>query len=1199
MSGPDRTLLERDGVPLDADGRMLTPEQAAAVLQRDGPLMVAANAGSGKTTILVERFVRHVVDDGLDPGSILAITFTRRAAGELRRRVRARFMALGCVEHARAMEGAWISTIDGFCARVLRAHAALAGIDPEAVVLDESELRLAREEAWEAALAELLGAPPPALPHGEAELLVSAYTYDGLHELVDALHDELRSAGMTAPALPVPAAPDLAAPAAVLRGAAGRLEPALGTRPPRALCTAREAVARCRALLAAGPPAAPLGEDDLDAIACGGPAGVPELAGPEAQAYRAAHARLQAACRDARARPVLAALNHLLGAYGRAFAQAKRRRSGLDYADLTVGARDLLRSRPEIAAAYRERLQRVMVDEFQDTNALQLDLLDALGQEYEFAVGDRLQSIYAFRHADVGGFDRRWREREAQGGAHELAANFRSRPEILALINAAFGGAHAAFQPLAPGLEPAPAGEPPVEVLLTDADAWGALAEDDPRRLALEAGMPAAAPRVLAEARLVARRVARLIAEEGRAAREIVVLLRAGTNMPVYERAFELAAVPAVATQGRDWWTRREVQDLLNHLRLLVNPRDEEALLGALAAPFAGLRSDALAILAGERRRRDTGLWEIVGACAAGDREGLLAGLGDEEAGRLRRYHALVLEERRAAAWAGPAELLERAQRESGADLAALAGPGGLRRLANVRKLIRLADAFEARHGRDLRAFADHAAAELEAHEPTPDAPIDLGADEAVRIMTVHAAKGLEFPVVILADLGRPGQTASPTVLIGADDVGLRLRGIDGDSVPAFAYERLLGARRAAEEAEERRVMHVAMTRAKELLVLSGTFEPSKPWDPPKAGAPALSWMGPGLFGAAEPGAVGAILEVQRGPWRAQARVIIDAPAEAPAEAPQATSAPAPPPSAAPAPEPVPAEAAAAAPAVRAPRTLSYTSLAAYRRCPYAWYLRRSLRLPDRDDRDLAAVLPRGTGTAALERGSVTHAVLERADLRDGARPPDGASVRAVAASLGIALDDAAVREQVELAAAFLCGPLRARAARASDVRREAAFALPLDPGDLGGPLLDGVIDLLVLGETGGRALVVDYKTDRVGPDDDLEARVARDYAIQRAVYALAALRAGATAVDVVHLYLERPQKPVTATYAATDAPRLQAELAAAAAPLIAGEFPPTPEPHAALCATCPGRGGLCPHPDEATARPAPGAAADPQPSLF
>ncbi len=153
--GPDRALLEdASGHPIGPNGRPLTAEQADVVLHRDGPLMVAANAGSGKTTVLVERFVRHVVDDEIDPRAILAITFTRRAAGQLRERIRARLLQIGCAAEAQAMEAAWISTIDGFCLRVLSSHAVVAGLDPALTVLDPAELRPLREQAWEEAVGD-------------------------------------------------------------------------------------------------------------------------------------------------------------------------------------------------------------------------------------------------------------------------------------------------------------------------------------------------------------------------------------------------------------------------------------------------------------------------------------------------------------------------------------------------------------------------------------------------------------------------------------------------------------------------------------------------------------------------------------------------------------------------------------------------------------------------------------------------------------------------------------------------------------------------------------------------------------------------------------------------------------------------------------------------------------------------------------
>ena len=1096
--GPNRALLEDPGGhPIGAGGKRLTAEQARVVLERDGPLMVAANAGSGKTTVLVERFVRHVIDDDLDPRSILAITFTRRAAGQLRERIRARFMQLGCTEHARAMEGAWISTIDGFCLRVLRSHAVVAGLDPELAVLDPGELRPLRERAWEDTLAAILGrpgTPPPAAVLG----VLDRFGYAPLRTLISDLYDELRSAGQTRPSLPVPDRPTL---------------------------------------------------DDAEFL------------------------------------PALVALDELLLAFGDAFTAAKRERRGLDYADLAIATRDLLRTHPEIARGYAERLQRVLVDEFQDTNRLQVDLLDALGQEQRFLVGDRLQSIYGFRHADIAGFEREWLTYEAGGRARSLATNFRSHPAILELINTAFGPYQEGFAQLEPGLEAGDGDAPPVEVLLTDADAWRAVPAEDPLVAALADGMPAGTPvQVQAEARLVAQR-ARELLDAGSKAGDIVILLRAGTHMAAYERALELASVPAVATQGRGWWSRREVQDLLNHLRVLVNPLDELALLGALASPFARLGTDDLARIALERRRRpDATLWDVVTALAGGDRDGLLGRVEDPVRERLAAYVALVRRERRDGAWSGPAEILERAVAETGYDIHAVQGPGGLRRMANVRKLIGMADAFAARSGPDLRAFADHAAAELDAGASTPDAPLEVGADQAVRLMTIHGAKGLEFPVVILADLGRDGGGSTPAVIVDGDRVGLRLPRTDGEEADvAFEYAELDSERMAAEAREERRVMHVAVTRAERLLVLSGTFRSSKGWGAAGYKRPALAWMGPGLFGedGAFPPSAGLL-----GPEDAQATVVVNEPGgvlhlTTPADAAMSTADSRPP-------EPPVDQPAAAQESFGPPppATLSYSSLAAHARCGYQWYLRRVLQLPEVAAVDLQPL--GGFSDAARRRGSIAHSVLELADLSADAPALDADAVRAGAAAIEERLDDADIDDQLALAAAFLDGPWRARAAAARTVQREVAFAFPLQSGAPDGPLLNGVIDLLAHEQDGGM-LVVDHKTDRIADDTDLETLVARDYAIQRAVYALAALRAGAVRVEVAHVYLQTGGA-ASAVYTPADAEALEALVQAASGALLAGEFPVAAVPHAGLCATCPGRGGLCSVPAELTDRPYPAA---------
>src|SRR5215218_6078676 len=165
--------------------RPLTVEQERAVARRDGSLTVRAGAGTGKTTVLVERFVRAVAEDAVAVESILAITFTEKAAAEMRTRVRARFLELGRRADARAAEAAWISTIHGFCSRVLRAHALSAGIDPDFRVLDELESERVAADAFDGALEAFMGSDTERLE------MVAAYTADGLSDMVRTAYSRL------------------------------------------------------------------------------------------------------------------------------------------------------------------------------------------------------------------------------------------------------------------------------------------------------------------------------------------------------------------------------------------------------------------------------------------------------------------------------------------------------------------------------------------------------------------------------------------------------------------------------------------------------------------------------------------------------------------------------------------------------------------------------------------------------------------------------------------------------------------------------------------------------------------------------------------------------------------------------------------------------------------------------------------------
>jgi ATP-dependent helicase/nuclease subunit A len=797
-----------------------TTEQEQATARRRGPLLLAAGAGSGKTSVLVERFVRAVREDGIAPGRILAITFTERAAAELRQRVRARLLELGEREAARDTEGAPIGTFHGFCARLLRVHALTAGLDPEFAILDETGAGRLRGLAFRRALATLLAGG-----RREAAVeLLAAYGTDRVQRMVLGVYAEQRSRGVGQPALP-----NLRLSASMLLESAAshsQLQPALFEMEPLPS-------ARGQGSLHQGEPASrPLGSVAPEPQ-------VPEAPdSPELEATRAC-----------------ALLGEILTEFGRGYEALKRARAALDFDDLELRARDLLERHEGVRCAWSERIELLMVDEFQDTNRRQLALLELLERDNLFTVGDELQSIYGFRHAEVEIFRERRRRLHAEGAAIALAHNFRSRPPLIAAINGVFGERFGdAYTPLIAARDESHEDTPVIELLLTDKNGWA----ESPHAQRIAGTLPPATLWRQAEARLLAQRVAELVAAGQAAAGDVAVLLRAATDLPVYERALEERSLRTLAAVG-SFWGHQQVGDLLAWLRALANPLDELAFYSALASPLVGISSDGLALVALRARADGTGAWATI-ARAGGQAAGA-AGVGMEEAGeavtegglyarlcapdreRLERFAERFATERSAAPTRSAAELLLRAIAHSGYERHVLSLPWGERRLANIHKLLRLARRFEAAEGRDLRGFLDHVARRrAHAESSEPHAPTGSEPD-AVRLMTIHAAKGLEFPVVCLADLGRTGNGKLPDLLVDGERVGLRLARLDGSAaVACLRYEELCEERRRAEAAEEERIFYVAMTRARERLLLSGSCDFER-WS---GGAP-INWLAPAL----------------------------------------------------------------------------------------------------------------------------------------------------------------------------------------------------------------------------------------------------------------------------------------------------------------------------------------------------------------
>ncbi|HEY2939039.1 MAG TPA: UvrD-helicase domain-containing protein [Gaiellaceae bacterium] len=1094
-----------------------TVEQAPNVeqlraIEEPGVVFVSAGAGTGKTTVIVERFCRAVCERGLDVDSILVITYTERAADELRGRIRRRLQELGRDDLARELDAAWISTIHGFCHRLLRAYPFAAGIDPRFRVLDDSQGRVLRGEAFRAALEEFCG------DRADRLRLLAAYGGRRLRRMLTGVHETLRSSGLPL-RLEAPGDPRLDEWLQELRAAAHEAE-------PETLRLLEQATA--------AEPEALLDLGDL------------RVRGASAEeVYEEARRAVEQAALEALAARDREQLHELLLAYDRAYRAAKDRESALDFEDLQLLARELLQEHEEIRERESWRFRSIMVDEFQDTNRLQCELVDLLARPDGelFFVGDEFQSIYRFRHADVEVFRER---REQVGGVLALTQNYRSRPEVLDVINHLFATDFGeTFQPLAAaGRFPDPAFGSAVELLVTDKATYSGT-ETHWRK---------------AEARHIARRVRELVDSGEAAPGEIVLLFAAGTDARLYEEELRAAGLPTFRATGRDYYHQQQVVDLLAYLRLLHNRYDDEALVTVLASPFVGVSNDALVLLRRAAPKRPL---------FAGLEKELPEGLPSRDE---RLFQAFKQRFDRLAAQA-PALTLERLCEQivcaHDYDLAVLAQWDGRRRYANLRKLARLARSYEELRGPDVEGFVRFVAEQDAVGASELEAAAEEEGTDVIRLLTIHSAKGLEFKVVVVADAGRDRGRPDADEILCLPDGRLGFRVADpstGKRLSTSEYESVKEAEQHAEQAERRRLYYVAMTRAIDRLIVSGAIDPERGAD---AGTP-IGWVLERLDATEldEMGAEPVPIEIERGGARLAIRLDRWSP---PAEAAEPEAPPEAQLSLFEASENggAPLDAPELAPLAEVPvpplhrvRRLSYSALSLFERCSYRYFAERVIGLRPAE---AAGSVPGHEGLAATEIGDAVHALLERVDLSAPAVPDD-------LAGLVRARYPAVTDEELGRIRAFVvsyCGSeLAARIAGLVGAAAELPFAFEHD-----GVLLHGRLD--VLHREGTRALVLDYKTNSLeDAGAEPEEIVERDYRLQRLVYALACFRSGAEQVEVVYHFLERPDAVVTDCYKVGDVPALEADLSAAIAEIQAGEFRPTPDEF--VCADCPALNLVC-----------------------
>jgi ATP-dependent exoDNAse (exonuclease V) beta subunit len=996
---------------------------------------IVAGPGSGKTTVLVEYFHR-LVEAGADPLRILAITFTEKAAGNMRDKLARAFQSRPATRAK--LERAWVSTIHGFCARLLRENAVFAGIDPEFYVADERESWRTQQEAMAAALEELFAERPAAV-----RALIRGLSSPDFEEAVLSAYDAMRGAGTRVeslaafPAPPGVAGADIAALIETLRR-----DPLASWSGAQKQYLEGVLEAADRIASAAGPLAA---LEAIEAFSCNlnkckrGTAAY-ELVRQLREAIDAAR-YVFITEHYATARKTLF---DLVARFDRLYRARKRSSGALDFADLEELSVRLLEDRPEVRARLQGQFEHVLMDELQDTNGQQARLLELVRPpDRLYAVGDINQSIFGFRHAEPREFAE-FRDSVVRRGRRlvELTHNFRSRPEILSAVETITRGAS--------GIEPRSlvAGrvfqrERPVCV-----EAIGVTARDAAEALAMEA-------------RWVARRIADLADGDGFEFRNIAVLVRNTEVIAEFTAAFDEAGIPYLVNRGKGFYEAREVNDLVHLLRAIANPGDEIALAAVLRSPLVAASDESLL------RLKTAG--ENLGTALARLRPENAAGFDPEDYARLCRFRDRLHEWRLLREYVSFDRLLAAALDESG-----YTPEPGSRGVANIDKF--LAQARQASGQMSLDEFVEELALVRASNPREPDAPPEDSAN-AVQVMTVHSAKGLEFPVVFVAALHK-GVDAHPPVVAFSPRIGLGARwrnpakpGSRDEKDDLFQHA-LREERRDREGRESDRLLYVAMTRAEEHLVLSFSGSARKP-----ANWAALLAAALGFDPATPCDQVLALAAPDGKPWNLRLLLTDRAPelaARPPIAAAQRAEAHQP-----------------ALPEIAGQHDThtTVTALAKFANCPRAYYLGEYLGFEGR---------PRAASDAAAEEGALSAGEF-------------GTQVHALLAGNTVPDPDP---EALRLAEIFRQSPLGRRVTRAARVEREFDFLMAVE--DL---VIRGQVDLWF--EEGGEVALVDYKTDAVSAAE--AHRRAPDYALQLRLYAMAVERAAGRPPTRAWLHFLRP----------------------------------------------------------------------------
>lgn len=790
----------------------LSISQLEAIQTNTQEVTVAAGAGSGKTTLLIERFLHAVLNQKIPANQIVAITFTNKAAQELKNRLEEAFKISQLRESIHLLDEGNIATIHSFCVKLLAEYPIDAHIDPQFVLIEDEEATLLKEEAYRKALDEWLATGD----ERKMDLFVHADPYV-VQQAVFALNDQLRAKGDLPKSIVLDAHPihtawqnccdDVQEVIEALEDDDRNLKrywdilKTHGSRPtePASLIHQWNALKEIKKILGSIRKANLKESTQLAKESCEAFTQhlIEELCGPANQYFL-----------------------ELLTTFRNRYQTLKAEKSLIDFDDQMEFAYALIQ-KPYLAHYLKTKIKLLLVDEFQDVNWIQFKLIHALSQGTQsFYVGDIRQSIYGFRFAESHLFAAKLTDTSnPEARALTMAENHRSRPDLIHFTNRLFAeemaSSHMAFASLIPKRLPYPEPRCHIEFLIADRSDSKSLNQKERKQYEFD--------RVIQHLKNIVNNPSFIIHSSHSEPRQaewgdIAILLRKTTHAYLLEQTLRDAHIPYQMMIGSGFFNRLEILDLLNVLKVCVWPNDLLALLSILRSPLVGLSDDALVTLTALAERPLT---------VSVDNPILWHKLKSEDQERLNVFRSWMHELRLNRLRMNLIEILDFITQKSAYFSYLQSLTDGQRRMDNIFKFKEILAHYEATSAGTIEEFLrrvdqkriDEMDDEREALPPSEKS------QKTLQVMTIHAAKGLEFPIVVIPELAdslfKKPHTI-PFALTEASEIVSSLPNPEGEGrLASFYYEKTQERQKEKDLAEAKRLLYVAMTRPTEHLILS------------------------------------------------------------------------------------------------------------------------------------------------------------------------------------------------------------------------------------------------------------------------------------------------------------------------------------------------------------------------------------------